>query len=216
YWYWHAYSLFLAFALHPTALIAVDTRLRIPEYSFHATLNPKRFGYAQHRIIQKVQEQKQAEPVKLSVSKTTKKEDEIKKNGEQPVTASSSSTTTTTSSTATSTDPQTDKKDGEKKEDEKKEEVKKEEVKKEEDKKEEVKKDEKGPFYLKNPTRVVPEQRKYVEFVDIISVVQKDKEKEKEQEKEKEKENESETKMQKDLEEKKETEQKESAMIIDL
>ncbi|KAA6328959.1 MAG: hypothetical protein EZS28_053658, partial [Streblomastix strix] len=174
YWYWHAYSLFLAFALHPTALIAVDTRLRIPEYSFHATLNPKRFGYAQHRIIQKAQEQKQAEPVKLSVSKTTKKEDEIKKDGEQPVTTSSSSTTTTTSSTATSTDPQADKKDGEKKEDEKKE-----EVKKEEDKKEEVKKDEKGPFYLKNPTRVVPEQRKYVEFVDIISVVQKDKEKRK-------------------------------------
>ncbi|KAH7828360.1 putative 26S proteasome regulatory subunit N2 [Monocercomonoides exilis] len=144
FWFWHPFLLFLSYALNPTALIGVDTRMRIPSYPFACSVVPDKFGYPPKREREKEKAKEKKKAVELSV---TKKKSAMMTPDEKKI------------------------KEEKEKEEKEKEEKEKEEKEKEEREKKEAEEAKNIPdpihpglYILDNPTRVVPLQQRYIVF----------------------------------------------------
>ena len=69
YWYWHPYTHFLSLSFTPTAVIALDSKLQMPEFPFRVDANPSLFAYPEKMKPL----EKKVEKVKTAVLSVTKR-----------------------------------------------------------------------------------------------------------------------------------------------
>lgn len=140
YWFWHPFLHFLSLAFEPTAIIGLNSDLKIPEFSFKSNVSPRFFAYPKASKAPEKRKTKVVVAAELSVAAKAKRRDARKKrdtmSDEEPQTPA----------TATSATEDTFPDVVEKKEEEQEE------------------KEEPTFEILKNPARVLPAQMRYVRF----------------------------------------------------
>jgi 26S proteasome regulatory subunit N2 len=75
YWYWHPYVHFISLSFTPTAVIALNSKLEMPEYSFRVEAKPSLFAYPE-KVKPKEKVAVKLKTAVLSVSRKKKEEDD--------------------------------------------------------------------------------------------------------------------------------------------
>ncbi|XP_074657663.1 26S proteasome non-ATPase regulatory subunit 1-like [Tubulanus polymorphus] len=174
FWYWYPLAHFISLAFTPTALIGLNTDLKMPKIEFRSNAKPSTFAYPPPLEDKKEKSKEKVETAVLSITAKQKKKeaekkaqddkmevDEEKKDEDQEKKKPETTSTTPTTPTTTKKEDNV-KKDAAKKEDDvKKDATKKEDdVKKDTEKKEEKEEPEPGFQMLPNPARVMRAQLK--------------------------------------------------------
>lgn len=144
YWFWHPFLHFLSLTFEPTAIIGLNSELKMPEYHFKSNIGPRFFAYPKEYAAPKKVSTKEVVAAELSVAAKAKRREARKKRGamtdddlQSPLTA-----TSTTEDVFTDAIEKQSKK------------TKVEEAEEEE------------PLFemLQNPARVLPAQMRYLRF----------------------------------------------------
>ncbi|XP_065208959.1 26S proteasome non-ATPase regulatory subunit 1 [Planococcus citri] len=183
-WYWFPLAHCLALAFTPTAIIALNSKLKMPKIEFRSNAKPSLFGYTPPLEEKKKDDREKVATAVLSIAARAKKRGvSVKHVLETPSAAvpstlsvsnvasalSSSSSTSSSSSNATASNAAEKMDVDEVKEDDKKKEdkdSKDKEKEKDGEKKPEEKKPEPNFEILSNPARVMNQQLKHLQLVE--------------------------------------------------
>ncbi len=75
YWYWHPYVHFISLSFTPTAVIALNSKLEMPEYQFRVNAKPSAFAYPE-KVKPKEKVAVKLKTAVLSVSRKKKEEED--------------------------------------------------------------------------------------------------------------------------------------------
>jgi len=115
YWYWYPFYLFLSLAFTPTAVIALNSNLEMPQYKIKSNAKPSLFAYPEELKEEKEKEKKALPTAQLSITKKVQLRQEKKKQQkdnkdamdvDKPETLGSSSPSTAAPSASSGTSPQ--------------------------------------------------------------------------------------------------------------
>jgi len=173
YWYWLPLTHFLTLSFTPTGLIGLDEELNIPDFKFWSNTRPSLFDYPP-----KVEESadKKPEEFATAVLSTTAKAQQRAKRAEKERAAKEAEAAAREGGDAMETEPTAstpatpgpiavEKMDVDEDKEEKKEDSNDEKKEGESDKKKRVEKEKVG-YEVNNLTRVLPEQLKYISFLE--------------------------------------------------
>jgi len=161
YWYWYPFYLFLSLAFTPTAIIAINSNLEMPEYKIKSNAKPSLFAYPQEVKEEKEQEKKALPTAQLSITKKVQLRQEKKKQKDLKSEGSSMEIDTISASSAASTTPMEIDKKGDNKDKDTKTQQDKE---KEKEKEKPVVVEEPDFEILSNPARVTRAQLPKISF----------------------------------------------------
>jgi 26S proteasome regulatory subunit N2 len=147
YWFWYPYLHFLSLSFEPTAIIGLNSSLKMPKWQFKSNARPSLFSYPAPVKLPEKQTVKTAPTAELSLTAKAKAREARKKkrNANEPFTPASALTATPTPSFPHPADQSKDFTEEEKKPEDKKEEEPLLQV-------------------LENPSRVTPQQIRYLSF----------------------------------------------------
>ncbi|GFQ95967.1 26S proteasome non-ATPase regulatory subunit 1 [Trichonephila clavata] len=161
FWYWFSLSHFLSLAFTPTAIIGLNTDLKMPKMEFRSNAKPSMYAYPPPLEEKKEKEREKVTTAVLSITAKARKKEVEKKEREEKMDVDDDKKEEGTSKDTK----ESAKESGKDSKESPKEKEKKEETDKEaEDKKEEKKEPEPNFEILTNPARVMRQQLKVLQI----------------------------------------------------